>query len=145
MDLKILTLLLLVALANATRGPGEWLERLRKNRENITSASEARPEAPFIGQVGQGIFPVRGKSGYVGVTDDPVKNQMFYWYFDSQSDKDNDPLLIWLTGGPGCSSELALAFENGPWFLVKDPKSGATSLQINPNSWNKKANLLFID
>lgn len=52
---------------------------------------------------------------------------------------DQDPLIIWLTGGPGCSSELAIFYENGPLRLVDGfPK-------INLDSWNNKANLLFID
>jgi serine carboxypeptidase-like clade 4 len=52
---------------------------------------------------------------------------------------DEDPLIIWLTGGPGCSSELAIFYENGPMKLV-DGKPIK-----NEFSWNNKANLLFID
>jgi hypothetical protein len=28
-------------------------------------------------------------------------------------DPDNAPVVLWMTGGPGCSSELAVFFENG--------------------------------
>lgn len=44
-----------------------------------------------------------------------------------------------MTGGPGCSSELAIFFENGPMRLEygKPVK--------NDISWNNKANLLFLD
>ena len=52
---------------------------------------------------------------------------------------DKDPLIIWLTGGPGCSSELAIFYENGPLRLV-DGKP-----EINMDSWNNNMNLLFID
>jgi carboxypeptidase C (cathepsin A) len=34
---------------------------------------------------------------------------MFYWYFPSRDSESTDPLVIWLTGGPGCSSELAIS------------------------------------
>jgi len=47
---------------------------------------------------------------------------------------------VWLTGGPGCSSMLALFYENGPYNIKKD-----LSLTINPYSWNSFANLLFVD
>jgi len=42
---------------------------------------------------------------------------MFYWLIYSARSPSTDPLAVWLTGGPGCSSELALFFENGPWII----------------------------
>ncbi|XVE99249.1 hypothetical protein REPUB_Repub03eG0181700 [Reevesia pubescens] len=42
--------------------------------------------------------------------------RMFYFFFESRNRK-KDPVVIWLTGGPGCSSELALFYENGPFTL----------------------------
>jgi len=47
---------------------------------------------------------------------------------------------MWLSGGPGCSSELALFAENGPYKVDSD--SDVTS---NEYSWNEKGNLLFVD
>jgi cathepsin A (carboxypeptidase C) len=65
----------------------------------------------------------------------------FYWFFESREDPENAPTIMWLTGGPGCSSMLALLGENGPCTVNKD---GATT-KLNPQSWNKKANILFVD
>ena len=45
---------------------------------------------------------------------------MFYWYFPSFSDPKNDPLVFWLSGGPGCSSSMALFTENGPFEIYKN-------------------------
>jgi len=65
---------------------------------------------------------------------------LFYWGFESQHNPASDPVVIWLTGGPGCSSELALFFENGPYTVNSD-----LSLKKNPWSWNKNATLIFVD
>ena len=53
------------------------------------------------------------KTGFVTV--DEHKDDIFYWMFESRNDKDKDPLVLWLTGGPGCASEIALFYENGPY------------------------------
>jgi len=65
---------------------------------------------------------------------------LFFWMFESRSAPKTDPLVIWLTGGPGCSSEMALFYENGPYTINKD-----LSLAINPNSWNSFANIIYVD
>lgn len=56
---------------------------------------------------------------------------MFYFFFESRNSK-NDPVVIWLTGGPGCSSELALFYENGPFKI-----SNNLSLVWNDFGWDK--------
>lgn len=38
----------------------------------------------------------------------------FYWFFEARSKPATAPLVLWMTGGPGCSSEVALFGENGP-------------------------------
>merc|ERR1712166_305485 len=61
--------------------------------------------------------------------------------FDSrQETKDTDPLIMWLSGGPGCSSEIALFEENGPYKINSDGE-----VTSHPYSWNEKGNLLFVD
>ena len=65
----------------------------------------------------------------------------FYWFFESRSAPATDPVLLWMTGGPGCSSEVALFGENGPCTVNADGTDTAT----NPHSWNSNANLLYID
>ena len=51
------------------------------------------------------------------------------------------PLVVWLTGGPGCSSSLALLSENGPCKVKED---GETTM-INPYSWTESAHVLWLD
>ncbi|KAL5981792.1 hypothetical protein ACLOJK_015857 [Asimina triloba] len=65
--------------------------------------------------------------------------RMFYFFFESRNSKD-DPVVIWLTGGPGCSSELAVFYENGPFTIANN-----LSLVWNPYGWDKVSNLLYVD
>ncbi|KAF2294368.1 hypothetical protein GH714_009724 [Hevea brasiliensis] len=72
--------------------------------------------------------------------------QLFYYFFESERDPVFDPLLLWLTGGPGCSGFSAIAFENGPLAIDRDTYSGGLpSLKYNPYSWTKIASIIFID
>lgn len=48
-------------------------------------------------------------------------DDIFYWIFQSRRDTAaTDPLVLWLTGGPGCASEVALFYENGPYAFNAD-------------------------
>lgn len=64
--------------------------------------------------------------------------RMFYLFFESRERK-KDPVVIWLTGGPGCSSELAVFYENGP-FNVADNMS----LVWNEFGWDKVRVTTFV-
>uniref|UniRef100_A0A6V7QU96 Carboxypeptidase n=1 Tax=Ananas comosus var. bracteatus TaxID=296719 RepID=A0A6V7QU96_ANACO len=65
--------------------------------------------------------------------------RMFYFFFESRG-KSSDPVVIWLTGGPGCSSELALFYENGPFKIADN-----MSLIWNDYGWDKASNLIYVD
>ncbi|KAI4335024.1 hypothetical protein L6164_013710 [Bauhinia variegata] len=80
-------------------------------------------------------------SGYITVNEDHGR-ALFYWFFEAQSQPSNKPLLLWLNGGPGCSSiGYGAVVEIGP-FLVNKNGDG---LHFNPYSWNQEANLLFVE
>ena len=53
---------------------------------------------------------------------------------------DADPLLLWMTGGPGYSSELAAFVENGPFTLQKDG-----TLVDNPYGWDHGHHVIYVD
>ena len=45
----------------------------------------------------------------------------------------SDPLILWLNGGPGCSSVGGLFEELGPYY----PEQSGETLYENVFSWNK--------
>ncbi|CAH2037603.1 unnamed protein product [Thlaspi arvense] len=83
------------------------------------------------------------RSGYLPVKPAPGSS-MFYAFYEAQKPTTplaDTPLLIWLQGGPGCSSMIGNFYELGPWRVV----SRATELERNPGAWNRLFGLLFVD
>ncbi|OWM79151.1 hypothetical protein CDL15_Pgr003322 [Punica granatum] len=93
-----------------------------------------------------GELPFRLETGYVGVGQfDDV--QLFYYFIESERSPRDDPLVLWLTGGPGCSSLSGLLYEIGPlkFDYVKSRGGNKPTLALNPYSWTKVANIIFLD
>jgi len=79
---------------------------------------------------------------YAGYIEVAPGRALFYWFVESQRDPATDKLVLWLNGGPGCSSiGGGLMTENGPFRINPD---GAT-VSLNPNSWNRVANVLYLE
>ncbi|KAJ1261817.1 hypothetical protein BS78_09G059600 [Paspalum vaginatum] len=90
-----------------------------------------QPESPAVSQF----------SGYVTVNERHGR-ALFYWFFEAQAAPEEKPLLLWLNGGPGCSSiGYGAASELGP---LRVARQGA-ALEFNRYDWNKEANLLFLE
>lgn len=84
--------------------------------------------------------PFLGESQKSGLVSLGSGDDMFYWLFQSRRSPSTDPLVMWLTGGPGCSSEMAVFYENGPFTINDD-----MSLTSNAYSWNDVSNVIFVD
>ncbi|XP_019167666.1 PREDICTED: serine carboxypeptidase-like 50 [Ipomoea nil] len=90
-------------------------------------------------------------SGYLTVNS-TTGSAIFYTYYEAQNPifpLSKTPILIWLQGGPGCSSMLANFYELGPWRVSSSSKGKNAEEQIsldpNPGSWNRIFGLLFLD
>ncbi|KAF5448303.1 hypothetical protein F2P56_028851, partial [Juglans regia] len=92
-----------------------------------------------------GKLPFKLETGYIGVGElDEV--QLFYYFIESERNPKDDPLVLWLTGGPGCSGLSGLLFEIGPFtFDYANSSGNKPTLELNPYSWTKIANIIFLD
>ncbi|KAF5764080.1 putative peptidase S10, serine carboxypeptidase, alpha/Beta hydrolase [Helianthus annuus] len=92
-----------------------------------------------------GDLPFTLETGYVGVgAENEV--QFFYYFVESQRDPAHDPLLLYLTGGPGTSGLFPFLYHVGP-LTIRFDSSGWNNftLESNPNTWTQAANVIFLD
>ena len=94
-----------------------------------------------------GKLPSKHYSGFFPTTLDGSKGGMLhYWLTLSENKPATDPLVVWLQGGPGCSSLFGMLYENGQFRFSGDTDAnGQATLVQNPYSWTKVANMLFLE
>ncbi|XP_061355887.1 serine carboxypeptidase 1-like [Gastrolobium bilobum] len=80
-------------------------------------------------------------AGYVTV-DAKKGRALFYYFVESPHNSSTKPLVLWLNGGPGCSSLGYGAMEElGPFRVNSDGRT----LYRNEYAWNKVANVIFLE
>ncbi|NWV62263.1 PPGB protein, partial [Malurus elegans] len=62
-------------------------------------------------------------------------------FVEAQSNPQSSPLVLWLNGGPGCSSMEGFLKEHGPFLIQPD----GVTLKYNEYAWNKIANILYLE
>ncbi|KAF9887441.1 Cell death protease [Aspergillus nanangensis] len=78
-------------------------------------------------------------AGHIEV--DPQNHgNLFFWHYQNRHIANRQRTVIWLNGGPGCSSMDGALMEIGPYRLKDN-----TTLEYNEGSWDEFANLLFVD
>ncbi|KAF9736664.1 serine carboxypeptidase [Paraphaeosphaeria minitans] len=93
------------------------------------------PEVPFdIGESYAGLLPI---------SEDPNESrQLFFWYIPETSDVETPKeVVIWLNGGPGCSSLSGFLTENGPFTW----EAGTLAPVQNPYSWTNLTNMIWVE
>ncbi|RHY94396.1 hypothetical protein DYB35_006599, partial [Aphanomyces astaci] len=107
----------------------------------VAYVASSRPTIPWPREVTPTFCDTTyHESGYIKLPH-KANDQYFYWYFESRSNPTDDPLVLWLEGGPGTSSIWALLNENGPCSIGDD----GNSTQFNAHSWTNHANMIWID
>ncbi|KIW12899.1 hypothetical protein PV08_08086 [Exophiala spinifera] len=90
------------------------------------------PDIPFdIGESYSGLMPIGDKAG----------RELFFWFVPSENEAADDEIVIWLNGGPGCSSLMGFLQENGPisW------QSGQLAPMRNVYSWTNLTNVIWVE
>ncbi|KAL6900418.1 Alpha/Beta hydrolase protein [Trichoderma evansii] len=94
------------------------------------------PEVNFdVGESYAGNLPISNKTG--------ESNELFFWFFPTTNEEHqyDKEIVIWLNGGPGCSSLMAILQENGPFSW----QPGTLKPTPNPFSWHLLTNVVWID
>lgn len=100
----------------------------------------------FNGTMYSGLLPID-----VGTAAENPRGKLSFWFFVPEEATSKDTLLVWLNGGPGCSSFYAgLMLECSP---VTTPHYAAGHGRTDPHqplvpneySWTKATNMLFVE
>ncbi|KAF9535450.1 serine carboxypeptidase [Crepidotus variabilis] len=78
---------------------------------------------------------------YSGYLDIEKNKHLFFWFFEARNTPENAPVVLWINGGPGCSTSTNLLFEQGPCRIANNGKNTT----FNPYSWTNHANIIFLD
>ena len=109
--------------------------------------------------------PLSRAAGYFTLNRTTRDAHMFYMFFEHRGggegkEKDDTtttttnnnnnkvPVVLWMTGGPGCSSELAAFAENGPFEVVENENAAEEDryvLKETQYGWDTVGHLLYVD
>lgn len=86
-----------------------------------------------------GDLPTKQYSGYLKGSN---TSNLHYWFVESETNPESAPTVLWLNGGPGCSSLDGFFYEQGPFAIDKNDYS---KLLPREYRWNRIANMVFLE
>lgn len=138
------------------------IDRLLAIRDNVPVDVPSSPDGHLVTSLpllnddekSEAVFPTKHWAGHLPVSSEGDK-YFFYWLFapDFSSfpnfqEQDSVPIIVWLNGGPACSSMDGLFLENGPFRFRSDPnQAGGYRIEPDKFSWHKAtpSYTLYID
>ncbi|XP_037438039.1 serine carboxypeptidase 1-like [Triticum dicoccoides] len=131
--------------ANTPEGPDSWADA-----SSFSHLPTRCPSPPVGAKAADKITALPGQpprvnfdqySGYVTVSE-KYGRELFYYFVEAPYEAASKPLLLWLNGGPGCSSlGYGAMTELGPFRVNPDGKT----LSGNKHAWNNLANVIFLE
>ncbi|KAK1760514.1 Alpha/Beta hydrolase protein [Echria macrotheca] len=107
---------------------------LNENTMQFAVNGSGIPDVDFdVGESYAGSLPISAEPG--------EESSLFFWFFPTTNQDSGKDILIWLNGGPGCSSLEGLLQENGPFLW----QYGTYRPVQNPWSWHTLTNVIWIE
>ncbi|KAF7195232.1 putative serine carboxypeptidase [Pseudocercospora fuligena] len=92
------------------------------------------PDVDFdVGESYAGLLPISNSSNET--------RQLYFWFWPSIQPEPPKEIVIWLNGGPGCSSLIGLIGENGPFTWM----DGTYKPVPNAFDWRNLTNVLWVE
>lgn len=135
---QLVPLLALAALSYATP-ENKWSSTMRRQLPKAPTGVKSiktpnnvtiRYKEPGTEGVCETTPGVKSYSGYVDLS---PESHTFFWYFESRRDPENDPVTLWLNGGPGSDSLIGL-FEGWP-NIEAERTNSLNILTLSQQSW----------
>ncbi|XP_072957781.1 serine carboxypeptidase 1-like isoform X1 [Typha angustifolia] len=94
-----------------------------------------------------GELPSKHYAGYITVGSESHRRHLYYYFATSERNPLEDPITLWINGGPGCATLSALVHLIGPFKIRSDliHLKDQTKIKLNPFSWTKVSSLIFVD
>ncbi|EME46373.1 hypothetical protein DOTSEDRAFT_70394 [Dothistroma septosporum NZE10] len=104
-----------------------------KNTTKFKVDGTTIPDVDFdIGESYAGMLPISAQKNV---------SELYFWFFPSENTEAKDEILIWLNGGPGCSSLEGLLQENGPFLW----QYGTYKPVKNQWTWKNLTNVVWVE
>jgi carboxypeptidase C (cathepsin A) len=84
-------------------------------------------------------LPSKQYSGYLDVG---AAKHLHYWLIEAENAPATAPTVLWLNGGPGCSSLDGMIYEHGPFRVNETDHSRLVRFE---DTWAKQANMLYLE